>query len=174
MLGLLGEEFDMAEAEINPVVQLSSLALTPSRRGSGYQSARGRVARRIGLTKIGATYLEVPPGKSSCPYHVHHAEDEMFLILEGSGEYRFGERRLSVAAGDVLGAPCGGPAFAHKLTNTGSTTLKYLAISSKADTDVCEYPDSGKFSVGSKLPKGEFGFIGRLEDIRDYWDGEPD
>ena len=74
--------------------------------------------------------------------------------------------------GDVLGAPRGGPEFAHQL-NTGSETLKYLAISSKADTDVCEYPDSGKLGVGSKLPNGRFRFTGRVADMRDYWDGEP-
>jgi uncharacterized cupin superfamily protein len=130
---------------------------------------------RLRLTTLGAVYIEVPPGKSSCPFHVHHAEDEMFVILEGKGSYRFGEASYDVAAGDVLGAPRGGPEYAHKLVNTGDSTLRYLAISSRARIEVCEYPDSGKFGVFSRDEHdGEtrFRYLGRAENSIDYWDGE--
>lgn len=157
-----------------PVVNIAAVPMQPYRKGRGYESADGQIAKRIGLSKIGATYLEVPPGKSSCPYHVHHAEEEMFFILEGTGTYRFGDATYEVGPGDVLAAPCGGPEFAHKLTNTGAAMLRYLAISTKAETDICEYPDSGKFGVGTRSAGHRFGFIGHPEDARDYWDGEPD
>ena len=99
----------------------------------------------------------------------------MFVILEGKGRYRFGSTVYEVEAGDVLGAPCGRAEFAHKLTNTGTQTLKYLAISTLARTDVCEYPDSGKFAVGTRSNEPEeFGYIGRDDDPLDYWEGEPD
>ena len=58
---------------------------------------------------------------------MHHVEEEMFVILEGSGRYRFGESIYEVEAGDVLGAPCGGPEFAHKLTNTGGDHPQVLS-----------------------------------------------
>ena len=160
-----------ADTDRTPVVSLGALPLGPSTRGTAYECRTEGVAARLGLTRLGATYIEVPPGKSACPYHVHHVVDEMFVILEGSGVYRFGGRRHAVGPGDVLGAPRGGAEFAHKLTNTGTTALKYLGISSVAEADVCEYPDSGKFAVGS--PMG-FGFVGRRADGVDYWDGEPD
>ena len=156
----------------NPVVTLSALALERYGRGPVFGGMEGQVARRLGLGKLGATYVEVEPGKSLCPFHVHHVVDEMFVLLEGEGEYRFGDETHRVSAGDVLGAPCGGPELAHRLTNVGSGTLKYLAISSMAEADVCEYPDSGKFAVGSGLPDGRFHFVGRPEDKRDYWEGE--
>lgn len=161
---------------MTPVAKLAKLPRKSFERGGAYASSDAQVARGIGLRKLGATYAEVPPGKSSCPFHVHHVEEEMFVILEGKGRYRFGTAVFDVEAGDVLGAPCGGPEFAHKLTNTGSTTLKYLAISTKADTDVCEYPDSGKFAVGTRSEghAAGFRFIGRAVDPLDYWDGEPD
>ena len=162
------------QEKLNPVVTLRALALEPFRHGKSFESADGDVSRPLGLSKLGACYLEVPPGKSSCPCHVHHVLDEMFVILQGSGEYRFGAQVYQVRAGDVLGAPCGGPAFAHKLTNTGTEALKYLAISSKAEADVCEYPDSGKFAVGSGSGAQRFGFVGRQSDQRDYWEGESD
>ena len=157
---------------LQPVVNVASLATQTNRQGSGYESTHGSVADAIGLSKIGARYIELPPGKSFCPFHVHHADEEMFVILEGTGTYRFGESTYEVGSGDVLGAPCGGPEFAHKLTNTGDAVLKYLAVSTRSDMDICEYPDSGKFGVGTHSRR--FRFIGRMDDFRDYWDGEPD
>ena len=109
------------------------------------------MADAIGLTKLGATYSEVPPGKSGCPYHVHHGVDEMFVILKGRGRYRFGDATYEVRAGAVLGAPRGRAEFAHKATNTGATPLKYLAISSVALNAVLEYPDSGKLMAAASL-----------------------
>ena len=140
-------------------------------RGEGYGSEDGDIAGPLQLTALGAVLTVVPPGRSSCPFHVHHAEDELFVILGGEGEYRFGEETYPVRAGTVLGAPRGGPDYAHKLTNTGDGPLRYLAISSKAAIDVCEYPDSGKFMVSSR-GAGKLGFIGREDDSLDYWDGE--
>ncbi len=167
---------DRNATAVTPVVTLSALPLKSFSRGESYASADNRVADLMGLTRLGATYSEVPPGKSGCPYHVHHALDEMFVILEGSGRYRFGEATYEVQAGDVLGAPRGRAEFAHKLTNTGATPLKFLAISSVATTDVCEYPDSGKLAAASDLgtDAGGFRFIGRADSACGYWDDEPD
>lgn len=161
--------------KLKPVVSIDGLELKPFKHGDHYESLDAGLSEQLQLTQIGAAYCEVPPGKSSCPFHVHHVEDEMFIILEGSGTYRFGDTRYSVSAGDVLGAPRGGPEYAHKLTNTGAAPLKYLAISSKAETEVCEYPDSGKFLVASRRsldPERRFRFFGRSEDSCDYWEGE--
>lgn len=165
----------VSESTLNPVARIGALTLQSFERGNAYASSDVRIGPRIGLEKLGATYTEVPPGKSSCPFHVHHVEEELFVIIEGEGRYRFGSEVYDVEAGDVLGAPCGGPEFAHKLTNTGTKTLKYIAISTMAQTDVCEYPDSGKFAVGTRSDRPEeFGYIGRATDPLDYWDGEPD
>ena len=158
-----------------PVAHLDDLAVMTSERGSGYQSEDRFISPVLGLSKIGATLTEVQPGKSACPFHVHHVEDELFIILEGEGTYRFGSETYAVRAGDCLGAPAGDASKAHKLTNTGKQVLKYLALSSRAKFDVCEYPDSGKFMVrsdrGTDTP---FRHIGRTEANLDYWDGEPD
>ena len=129
----------------------------------------------MGVTQIGASYSEVPPGKAGCPCHVHHVEDEMFVILEGEGTYRFGSESYPVMAGDVLGAPRGGVEYAHKLTNTGKSPLKYLSISTRSGIEVCEYPDSNKFMVSSSVVAGgagKFSYIGRGKSSLDYWDGE--
>jgi len=163
------------EDKINPVVRIADLPLEPFSQGDHYCSADAGIAERIGLTQIGANYSEVPPGKTGCPYHVHHVQEEMFVILEGEGIYRFGSDSYPVMAGDVLGAPRGGVEYAHKLTNTGTVPLKYLSISTKSEIEVCEYPDSGKFMVSSRIRAGgagKFRYIGRGKSSLDYWDGE--
>ena len=172
---MVGFSSVVSDSNLNPVAKIRALTLQSFERGNAYSSSDVRIGPRIGLEKLGATYTEVPPGKSSCPFHVHHVEEEMFVILEGEGRYRFGSKVYEIEAGDVLGAPCGRAEFAHKLTNTGSTTLKYLAISTMAPTDVCEYPDSGKFAVGTRSDDPEeFSYIGRATKPLEYWDGEPD
>ncbi len=163
------------EDTINPVARIADLPLEPFSQGDAYRSADAGIAERIGLTQLGASYSEVPPGKSGCPCHVHHAQDELFVILEGEGTYRFGADSYPVRAGDVLGAPRGGLEYAHKLTNTGKVPLRYLSISTRSDIEVCEYPDSGKFMVSSALGAGgagKFRYIGRGQSSFDYWDGE--
>ncbi|RDE09242.1 cupin domain-containing protein [Pelagibacterium lacus] len=165
----------MTDISYTPVARISELALEPSSEG-GMASMDAAIGTLLQLTRLGCVYTEVAPGETACPYHVHHAEDEVLVILAGEGEYRFGGRLHAVRAGDVLGAPLGGPDYAHQLFNTGPETLKYLVVSSKADLDVLEFPDSGKFLVSSRLIPGtarsRFFFKGRTADMADDYDGE--
>lgn len=163
-------------SEYNPVLRLSEAELERNADQGWFESHDAYVGDILKLTRLGCAYTEVAPGKTACPYHVHHAEDEMLVILAGGGDYRFGGKTYKVKAGDVLGAPVGGPEYAHQLINTGTETLKYLVISSKADIDVCEYPDSGKFQVMSRSVQGShqrrLRYIGRQETSLEYLDGE--
>jgi uncharacterized cupin superfamily protein len=159
-----------------PIVSLKTLQLDHWQRGALYESSDASFGARLGLSSLGIGYGEVPPGKSSCPFHNHHVEDEAFIILEGRGTYRYGPNRHDVGPGDVLGAPAGGPETAHTLIKTGTETLKYISVSSMAPTEICEYPDSGKFLAKTRAEiggKADFRFIGRVGDTADYWAGEP-
>ena len=159
-----------------PFVNIADLTLETWTQGEKYAGSDTSFGATLGLPGLGASYNEVPPGKSGCPFHNHHVEDEMFVILEGEADYRLGAATHKVKAGDVLGAPAGGQETAHQLINTGAGVLRYLAISTKAATEVTEYPDSGKFAVRSRAPGMDerLRHIGRegRENI-DYWDGEP-
>ncbi len=168
----------MTEATRNPVVSLADLTLDAWEQGSLYKSADTSFGRLLGLRNLGISYSEVPVGKSSCPFHNHHQEDELFVILEGEGTYRFGETRQAFKAGDVLGAPAGDRGTAHQIINTGSVTLRYLGVSNMAATEVCEYPDSNKFGVfsrtsGNPTDKSTLRHLIRDGQSVDYWDGEP-
>ena len=103
------------EARKNPLVSLADLTLDAWEQGSLYKSADTSFGKLLGLRNLGIGYSEVPPGKSSCPFHNHHQEDELFVILEGEGTYRFGEihddlKRQRLAGGGVQSAGVNGGA----------------------------------------------------------------
>jgi uncharacterized cupin superfamily protein len=160
-----------------PVINIADVPLRQTNDAAGHFSAEvGSFGKTIGSSGIGCMLHVVQPGKKAFPYHVHHQIHELFVILEGTGEYRFGSERYPVKAGDVLAAPTGGPEVAHQLLNTGATVMKYLGISTVAQTEVVEYPDSGKFAVNSRFDwttgKGGVRHIARPGTGLDYYDGE--
>lgn len=136
-----------------------------------------QIGQKLGLQLLGCMCITVQPGKRAFPFHNHLGNDEMFVILAGSGKYRFGEKEYAVSQWDVCGAPRGGPNTAHQLINDSDVELIYLAISTNNDPDVMEYPDSRKFAALAISPGADFGhahlkFIGRVEESLDYFDGE--
>lgn len=135
------------------------------------------IGQALGLTGLGLMLTEVPPGKRAYPFHNHLGNDEAFVILAGEGTFRFGGSEYPVKAGDVCGAPRGGPDTAHQLVNTGSVPLRYVSISTRNDPDVVEYPDSGKYAAIAVAPGPDFRnahlrALGRAGESLGYWDGE--
>lgn len=169
-----------------PIINLTDLEVrkeTPERAPRGghagqYDTRWAEIARRIGARQLGYNLTVVAPGKRNCPFHCHRAEEEMFFILEGTGELRYGESRHPLRAGDFIACPVGGPETAHQIINTGDTEMRYLSVSTMAPIEVCEYPDSGKFGVFEDQPWDNDGsrrpmrHLARREDTRDYWEGE--
>lgn len=138
-----------------------------------YDTLCARLAPGTAAQKLGASIDIVAPGMRSCPYHFHYAQEEMFVILEGSGTLRVAGEMLPVRAGDVLFIPPG-PEYPHQLLNTSDAPLKYLSISTRETPEVCEYPDSGKFLAMAQASNGHrFDVMQRPEADLDYWDGEP-
>lgn len=139
-----------------------------------YTSSRGQIGQRIGARQLGYNLTVLPPGKVQCPFHSHRVEEEMFLILEGEGELRFGDQRYPIRAHDVIACPTGGAEVAHQIINTGTTTMRYLSLSTMSDVEACEYPDSGKVLVVAG-PSGPAGLrkMFRAENSVDYYDRQP-
>jgi uncharacterized cupin superfamily protein len=169
-----------------PVINIADIALEPWPPGARlteaaaerYDAKMGFIGPRIGAQKLGYNITAVPPGKSAFPLHNHHVNEEMFYILQGSGEVMIGQETYSVRAGDFIACPPGGKERAHKMFNTGNEELRYLAVSTKISPELVEYPDSGKFGILHELAPGSDGkpqrfvFVGRDTDSRDYWEGE--
>lgn len=139
-----------------------------------YDSMGTRLATGTAALKLGASIDIVAPGKRSCPYHFHYAQEEMFVVLEGEGTLRVAGEMLPIGAGDVVFIPPG-PQYPHQIINTSAAPLKYLSISTKDSPEVVEYPDSGKYLASASRDGDAYGFarMHREKDDLDYWDGEP-
>jgi len=162
-----------------PVLNIDDAELMDFASPKGkFEAKLGRLGPALGAEKLGCMLTVVEPGKRAFPFHVHHAIEEMFYVIEGSGEYRFGEEAHPIKKGDLLAAPCGGPERAHQIVNTGAETLKYLAFSTMDKVDAVEYPDSDKFLVFASedgTPQtSRMMHIGRKDQKVDYFDGEDD
>jgi uncharacterized cupin superfamily protein len=156
-----------------PLVNLSEVEFTDIEENGFYTSKRAQFSAAIGARKLGYNLTELPPGSAQCPFHSHRAEEEMFLVLEGEGELRFGDQRYPIRKHDVIACPTGGPATAHQIINTGSAPMRYLALSILAEVEVCEYPDSSKVGVyagGADAPG--LRKLVRSESEVDYYDRE--
>jgi len=163
---------------MNPILNIASIPLTDHGQGEAFAAKLGQFGPLIGMKQLGCRLVVVPPGKKAWPYHNHHVNEEMFVILDGTGTLRLGSETHPVKAGDVIACPAGGPETAHQLINTGENDLRYLAISTMMQPEVADYPDSGKFAVISgTAPGGDKGarrtwYVGRAGNSLDYWDGE--
>ena len=119
----------MENATVKPILNLGEVAFDDVEENGLYTSRRGQISDHIGARNLGYNLTVLPPGKVQCPFHCHHGEEEMFLILEGEGELRFGDKRYPIRRHDVIACPPGGPEVAHQIINTGKTTMRYLALS---------------------------------------------
>jgi uncharacterized cupin superfamily protein len=156
-----------------PFVNLDELQFDDTEDNGFYTSRRALFSAGIGARKLGYNLTELPPGKAQCPFHAHREEEEMFLILDGEGELRFGEQRFKLRRHDVVACPTGGAEVAHQIINTGKTPLRYLSLSNVSSTEVCEYPDSQKIGVfSSTSPRSEVRKMFRVETGVEYYDRE--
>jgi len=138
-----------------------------------YDSMGARLATGTAAGKLGASVDVVPPGMRSCPYHFHHSQEEMFVVLEGHGTLRVAGEMLPLRAGDIAFIPPG-PDYPHQIINTSDAPLRYLSISTRDTPEIVEYPDSGKFLASARAADGpSFDAIQRTDASLDYWDGEP-
>lgn len=148
------------------------------KHGDRFDARLAPIGNRLGAKMLSYNLTEVAPGKRAFPFHCHHANEELFFVIEGEGRLRFGGEEYPVGPGDVIACPPGGPEVAHQLINTGAAPLRYLALSTNIDTDVNQYPDSGKFGVvagcepGMRVEEAPFGGFFAEDGKLDYWEGE--
>jgi uncharacterized cupin superfamily protein len=153
-----------------------SIEKTREQRAPLYDTLCARLGAGTAATKLGLSIDLVAPGKRSCPYHFHYAQEEAFVILEGAGHLRVAGEMLALSAGDVVFIPPG-PQYPHQIVNTSAAPLKYLSISTRDSPEVVEYPDSGKYLARAEgtLADGSSHVLDRMHraaDDLDYWDGE--
>ena len=143
-------------------------ALEPFRRDPLYDTRCARLSTGTAASKLGGGFDSVHPGKRSCPYHFHHNQEELFVVLRGRGALRIDGELLAIETGDVIFIPPG-PEFAHQVINDSDAPLEYLSFSTQESVDVIEYPDSNKLLARAPGLHRSL----RAVDAVDYWESEP-
>jgi uncharacterized cupin superfamily protein len=133
------------------------------------------LARGAGSELTGLNRGRLTPGKDGASPHLHSADEEIFVALEGAGvlelwptpqrardgvEYE----EVPICAGHVISRPASS-GIAHAI-RAGDQGLTFLAYGTRNPNDVCYYPRSNKIYFRG------LGLVARLEDL-DYDDGEP-
>jgi uncharacterized cupin superfamily protein len=125
---------------------------------------RRYLADAAGSRWTGLTHIECEAGKTSGPFHAHSAEEEIFVVLDGSGTFDvWPDEQHDVRPGSIVAQPPG-TGVAHTFRG-GEEGLTFLAWGTREPNDICWYPRSRKM-----LWRG-VRVIGRIEQL-DYWDGE--
>jgi uncharacterized cupin superfamily protein len=140
--------------------------------GGKFRSDCVRVGPRVGAKDLGYSYDVVPPGRTSCPFHSHRAEEEMFFIVRGTGLLRYGGETRKLRAGDFICCPTGGPETAHQILNDSDAELAYISVSTMKAVEICEYPDSGKIAAFGGTGESRVRHITEAASAVDYWKGE--
>src|SRR5436190_1452080 len=103
--------------------------VAPARREVGeLAGTRRRLGAAAGALRLGIALIEIDAGKRFSPPHAHADEDEVFLVLAGSGlSYLLAPdedaRGYEVSVDDVLWHPSGGEAHTLIAGQEGLTVL---------------------------------------------------
>jgi uncharacterized cupin superfamily protein len=101
-----------------------------------------RIGAQAGARELAANVYELDPGAVGSPLHVHHANEELLLVLDGTPSLRGPEGTLLLTTGAVFAFPRG-QAGAHSLVNRSGAPVRYLVVSTTKRPDIVEYPDTG-------------------------------
>jgi uncharacterized cupin superfamily protein len=142
------------------------------RDAEGFSRRRAFVGRQAGADKLGASVWEILPGEAAYPFHFHHFEEEMIVLIEGTLELRTPEGIRELAQGELVSFLTG-PEGAHQLVNRSDQPARVLSVSTTAETEIVVYPDSEKTGIWSDRGTGEQSskFYREAPELG-YWDGE--
>jgi uncharacterized cupin superfamily protein len=123
---------------------------------------------------LGMSVYELLPGQTQCPYHFHHGNEELILVLQGRPIVRTPDGERELEPGDVLHFPRG-PAGAHHVLNRTAEPARYVVADSKTTPEIVEYPDSGKLAAMARSESqrgGPLWTVHRLDDEVDFFERE--
>jgi uncharacterized cupin superfamily protein len=136
----------------------------------GWQANWKRI--KAGMLAIGV--YELRPGQTQAPYHFHHGNDEILVVLDGKPTLRTPAGDRDLGRGDAVPFPSGNEG-AHQIYNRTAEPARYLIAARHVTPEVVEYPDSGKFaamSYGESQRGVPLATWHRLDDGVDFLEGE--
>lgn len=79
-------------------------------------------ASPIQASNFALGYVTLEPNGGQVPWH-NQEQEEVYLVLDGTGEMCLGEERQLLCSGEAVSIP---PGVFHQLTNVGDTPLTML------------------------------------------------
>jgi uncharacterized cupin superfamily protein len=119
-----------------------SNAFEPEWQGERGGNRFARLSAVAGSQRLGASIVELAPGTLSSPFHMHHANEELLIVLSGTPELRTRDGLRELQPGEVVSFPRG-PEGVHRLRNASSEQCRLLFISEMNFPDIVGYPDTG-------------------------------
>ena len=105
---------------------IADIAKIPGRTFPARRWTRGLVgqapAQPIQAKGFAMGYVVLEPKGGQVPWH-NQEQEEVYFVLEGTGEMCLGEERQTVTTGQAVYIPSG---VFHQLTNTAATPLKMM------------------------------------------------
>jgi mannose-6-phosphate isomerase-like protein (cupin superfamily) len=103
---------------------IADLARIPGRAYPARRRTRNLVggASPIQATAFSMGHVTLEPGGGQVPWH-NQDQEEVYFIVEGSGEMCLGEERRELCAGQAVYIP---PRVFHQLTNTGGAPMRMI------------------------------------------------
>jgi uncharacterized cupin superfamily protein len=161
-------EPDVGEPAARPENIVNIDALEPDEEGDRV------LAEEAGAQQAGLHHRTLTPGRASVPAHCHSAEEEIFVMLEGTATLeliptpvmasRGVETELhELRPGHVVCRPPGTKVSHH--IRGGEDGGVMLVYGTREPNDIAYYPHSNKFYIRG------IGLIGRIESL-EYEDGE--
>lgn len=168
---------EIAELSPRPGNMVNVDDVEPGEHESTTLGRRARyMSRQAGSVRTGLRHIEVFPGKLNAPPHCHSAEEEIFVMLDGTATLELIPSPMMVErgakgethelrAGHVVARPPG-TKVAHDLLG-GEDGATMLVYGTREPNDIAYYPRSNKFYLRG------IGLMGRIEPLA-YSDGEPE
>lgn len=117
-----------------------------------YEGRWKRLGREAGAERTGLSWAKLYAGEEGADPHVHSAEEELYVVLEGTAILELWPRQIDqdgsererheLRSGHVVSRPAG-TGVAHHI-RAGDGELIYLAYGERSSNDVIYYPRSGK------------------------------
>jgi uncharacterized cupin superfamily protein len=121
-----------------------------SRERSGLRAEP--VVEAAGGELLGGTLYELAPRYEGVPLHIHHAMEELAIVISGRPTLRTLEGESELAPGDIVAFPRGRRG-GHTLANRTDEPVRYLMVSNKVMPELVEYPEDGTIRA---LTRGRF------------------
>jgi uncharacterized cupin superfamily protein len=110
--------------------------------GPPFSSRVMRLGARAGAQELGASLYEIDPGGAVSPYHAHHGNEELLLVVTGTPQLRTPEGLRRLKPGDAVAFPRGLKG-AHRVSNPGTEPTRVLIFSTMNFPEVTEHLDTG-------------------------------